>query len=175
MFGWASLTGTTFGPTISSLFWKLIFIHHWRWIVEAWNTYHHVTSNMTLCRLRRFIADLPQKSSMGFWGYTVYTDLALAYFAAYLKTFIVNLFFWGSVLYNLFLVLKVGSFLLGWSCPVTIPRRFQLASSSWKAEVFMILLNFIVFFILFSSQLCTRQDRLESYILGKMFIKYSTH
>jgi len=77
-----SLSVTTYS-LLNCPIWWLQVPHTTFLLTHVCFLFYHVSSNMTLRRLRHFIADLPEKIQ---WATEAAWILALAYFIAYLET-----------------------------------------------------------------------------------------
>ncbi|XP_061371816.1 cycloeucalenol cycloisomerase isoform X2 [Gastrolobium bilobum] len=87
---WTHYFFTVLGASYTFPSWKMNNVPHTTFLLtHVCFLLYHVASNMTLRRLRHFIADLPEKVQ---WAYEAAWILALAYFIAYLETIAISNF-----------------------------------------------------------------------------------
>ncbi|KOM29427.1 hypothetical protein LR48_Vigan682s000100 [Vigna angularis] len=87
---WTHYFFTVLGASYTFPSWKMNNVPHTTFLLtHVCFLFYHVSSNMTLRRLRHFIADLPEKIQ---WATEAAWILALAYFIAYLETLAISNF-----------------------------------------------------------------------------------
>ncbi|KAH1255099.1 Cycloeucalenol cycloisomerase [Glycine max] len=87
---WTHYFFTVLGASYTFPSWKMNNVPHTTFLLtHVCFLFYHVSSNMTLRRLRHFIADLPEKLK---WATEAAWILALAYFIAYLETLAISNF-----------------------------------------------------------------------------------
>uniref|UniRef100_A0A7N2MN52 Cycloeucalenol cycloisomerase n=1 Tax=Quercus lobata TaxID=97700 RepID=A0A7N2MN52_QUELO len=87
---WTHYFFTVLGASYTFPSWKMNNVPHTTFLLtHACFLFYHVTSNMTLRRLRHSIADLPEKIQ---WIFEAAWILALSYFIAYLETLAISNF-----------------------------------------------------------------------------------
>ncbi|KAK7350757.1 hypothetical protein VNO77_09687 [Canavalia gladiata] len=94
---WTHYFFTVLGASYTFPSWKMNNVPHTTFLLtHVCFLFYHVSSNMTLRRLRHFITDLPEKIQ---WATEAAWILALAYFIAYLETIAIsNLLHLGFIL-----------------------------------------------------------------------------
>ncbi|KAF1893403.1 hypothetical protein Lal_00001873 [Lupinus albus] len=87
---WTHYFFTVLGASYTFPSWRMNNVPHTTFLLaHVCFLFYHVASNMTLRRLRHFIADMPEKVQ---WAAEAAWILALSYFVAYLETLAISSF-----------------------------------------------------------------------------------